>query len=167
MFSCPVKQLEGSITFALKEAGDKGEILHQMSYPLKKIDDSDRCCFIFPPIPNSLGREYQFTFNSPVLPPGKGISLWYNTSKSAVGGEMLINGKPVQGNLYFQAYCFTGEHPRTDWQGRREVVINQEWYLSIRELQLYYERSKEFRVKTITQEKLLQVEKIFYNRASF
>lgn len=160
MFSCPVKQLEGSITFALKEAGDKGKTLHQMSYPLKKIDDTDRCYFIFPPIPNSLGREYQFTFNSPVLPPGKGISLWYNTSKSAVEGGMLINGKPVQGNLYFQAYCFTGEHPGTDWQGRRKTVINQEWYLSIRELQLYYERSKEFRVKTTTHEKLLQLEKV-------
>jgi hypothetical protein len=53
----------------------------------------------------------------------------------------------AQGNLCFQAYCFIGEHPKTDWQGRRETVIDQGWYFSIRDLQLYYERTKELREK--------------------
>jgi len=166
MFSCPVKQLKGDITFALKEAGNKGKTLHQMNYPLKEINDSDRCCFIFPPIPKSQGREYVFIFNSPSLQPGKGISLWYNTNGGGVGGRMLIIGNPAPGNLYFQVYCFTGEHPETDWQGRRETVINQGWYLTLREIQLSYERTKGFREKTITHEKFQLIEKALQNRQS-
>jgi hypothetical protein len=80
---------------------------------------------------------------------------------------MLVNGKPAEGNLYFQVYHFMGKHPETDWQGRREVIINQGIYVSIREYQLYSEEiSKEFRVKTITHKKIHQAEIAFNNRRS-
>jgi 4-amino-4-deoxy-L-arabinose transferase-like glycosyltransferase len=166
MFSCMAKQLSGDITFALEEVGVKGKTLHRMRYPLEEINDSDRCCFIFPPIHNSMGREYLFTFSSPSLPLGKGISLWYNRNKSGAEGRMLINGTPAPGNLYFQAYCFAGEHPETDWQGRREAVINQGWYLGIRELQLYYERTRGFREKTLTHKKFQMIGKALINRSA-
>jgi hypothetical protein len=77
---------------------------------------------------------------------------------------MLINGAPGGGNLYFRAYCFTGERPETDWQGRREVVIDQGMYTSIRKFQLYVERSKKFEVKTITHEKYEMAGKALENR---
>jgi hypothetical protein len=59
-----------------------------------------------------------------------------------------------------------GKHPETDWQGRSEIVINQGGYITIRELQLYLERSKEFRVQTITHEKSEMSGKAFENRKS-
>jgi len=164
MFSSPVKQSGGEITFVIREAGESGKTLYFMSYPLQEIDDFDRCCFIFPPIPNSRGEEYLFTFSAPALRPGKGISLWYHTKSSAPRGSMLVNGDPVQGTLYFQAYCFTGEHPEIDWQGRKEMVIDQGWYLSVRELQLYYERTRLFREKTSTHEKFELIGRALINR---
>jgi len=166
MFSCEAKQRKGEITFVLKEAGESGKILHQMGFPLKKIDDTSRLFFIFPPIQNSMGKEYMFIFGSPSLLPGQGVSLWYASGDCYPEGRMLVNGKPAEGNLYFQAYHFMGKHPETDWQGRSEIVINQGGYITIRELQLYLERSKEFRVQTITHEKSEMSGKAFENRKS-
>jgi len=166
MLSCKTKRGDGEITFVLKEKEGTGKIVHRMSYPLKGIDDFDRCCFIFPAIRNSSGKEYIFYFGSHSLPAGKGVSLWYDSGDHYPQGRMLVNGEPFNGDLYFQAYCFTGKRPETDWQGRREVVINQGWYVSIRELQLYSEMSKEFREKTIIHEKLQRIEKALKNRSS-
>jgi hypothetical protein len=160
MFSCPVKRLNGELLFSLREAEGNGKTLYHMSYPLKEINDCDRCCFLFPPIPNSLGKTYVATFRSASVPQGQGISLWYNTAgDSVLGGTMRINNESVTGNLYFQAYCFTGERPQTDWEGKRECVINQGWAVSIRELQLYAEMSKAFREKTIIHKKMLLLDK--------
>ncbi|HUT83045.1 MAG TPA: hypothetical protein VMX95_00220, partial [Thermodesulfobacteriota bacterium] len=132
-----------------------------------KIRDLNRYFFIFPPIQNSKGKEYLFYFSSPSLPIGQGVSLWYDSGDCHSGEKrMLVNGEPVKGILYFQAYHFTGERPETDWQGRREIVINQGMYITIRELQLYIERSKEFRVQTITHEKSEMSGKAFENRKS-
>ena len=71
---------------------------------------------------------------------------------------MFVNGAPAEGDIYFQTYCFTGDHPETDWEGRREVIMNR-MYVSVREFQLYSEMSAEFRKKTIIHEKLLRAEK--------
>jgi len=71
---------------------------------------------------------------------------------------MFVNGAPAEGDLYFQTYCFTGDHPETDWEGRREVIMDQ-MYVSVRESQLYSEMSREFREKTIIHEKFLRTEK--------
>jgi hypothetical protein len=71
---------------------------------------------------------------------------------------MFVNGEPTDGDLYFQAYCFTGEHPETDWEGKREIIIDQ-MYVSVRELQLYADMSKEFREKTIIHKKLGRTER--------
>lgn len=166
MFSCKTKQRDGEMTFVLKESGAHGKILHQMKFPLKKIEGISRYFFIFPPIRDSMGKEYVFYFSSHSLPAGKGVSLWYDSGDRYPQGRMLVNGEPSNGDLYFQSYCFTGEHPETDWQGRREVVIDQGWYISIRELQLYAEMSKEFRVKTLLHEKLQRIEKALKNRIS-
>jgi hypothetical protein len=63
-----------------------------------------------------------------------------------------------------KTYNFTGEYPKTDWQGRKLTVIRQGQYVGLRELQLYYERSKEFRIKTKTHEKINRAQKAWKNR---
>ncbi len=81
-------------------------------------------------------------------------------------GRLLINNKPIDGDLYFNAYYFTGEHPETDWEGVRETVINQGLFLSIRKLQYYGELSESFRLKTAIHKKIMQAKKVYaYRRA--
>ena len=77
---------------------------------------------------------------------------------------MQINNKPSAGDFYFQVYCFTGLEPETDWQGRRTIAMNDGWYITIRELQLYHEQSPDFRIKTETHTKMLRLEKSLSNR---
>ena len=129
-------------------------MLYQVDLPLKEIDDWTRYFFIFPPIKDSMGKEYTFYFDSPSLRAGNGISLWHDVRDVYTSGKMLVNSKPTDGDLYFTTYCFTGEHPQTDWEGKRLTAIKQGRYITIREWQLYNERSWDFRRKTITHEKL-------------
>ena len=116
-------------------------------YPIRKtIKGISRYCFIFPPILDSRGKEYQVSFSAPSVSAGEGISLGYDANDRYPGGRMFVNGERAEGDLYFQTYCFTGDHPETDWEGRREVIMDQ-MYVSVRESQLYSEMSKEFRKK--------------------
>ena len=160
-------QEEADITFRLNEIGNQDEALRQINMPLAKIStDISRYFFIFPPISNSMGKEYFFSFSSSSLPARNGASLWYEPADSYSSGRMFVNGEPATGDLYFTTYCFTGGTTQTDWQGRRNTVISQDQYVTVRERQLYYERSKEFRVNTVTHKKLIRLDRALKNLAS-
>ena len=155
MFSSLNKPKRGEILFSLMEERNTGKVLRQIKLPLREINDFTRYFFTFPPIQQALGKEYTFSFSFlPSLSISKGTSLWYESSNPYPGGSMLINGTHTAGDLYFTTYHFTGEHPQTDWEGKKLAVIKQEQYITFREWQLYCERSKDFRKKTITHEKL-------------
>jgi hypothetical protein len=164
MFSSPSKLNSGEIIFSLKDAQDNSTVLRQITFPLEKVSDNTRYLFVFPPIENSMDKEYLVTFSSPAQPDGEGVSLWYEPRDCYAQGKMFVNGKPVVGNLYYTAFYFTGKHPKTDWQGTKETVINQGLYVGTRELQLYNERAKGFREKTITHQKILRFKKAHHNR---
>jgi hypothetical protein len=155
------------ITFSLSEEGNKDNVLRQIKMPLVKIStDISRYFFVFPPINNSMGKEYIFSFSSSSLPSKNGVSLWYEPTDIYSSGRMFVNGEAACGDLYFTTYCFPGGTPKTDWQGRRNTVISQDQYVSVRERQLYYERSKAFRVRTVTHEKMSRLDRALKNLAS-
>ena len=77
---------------------------------------------------------------------------------------MMINTVPVPGDIYFTAYHFSGDSPGTDWQGRKVIVIDQGLYVGLRELQLYNERSREFREQTLTHKKIVRFQKALEKR---
>lgn len=154
MFSSHNKPEGGKLIFSLMEGRDTGKVLHRINLPLKEIDDWTRYFFIFPPIKDSMDKEYTFYFSSSFLSTDDGLSLWYESHDVYPGGKMLINSTPAVGDLYFTTYCFTGEHPKTDWQGRKPTVISQGRYITLREWQLYNERSEDFRRKTTTHTKI-------------
>ena len=164
MVSKESKPLEGQLKFILKEEGNDNKVLYQIAYPLDEVEDFSRYFFIFPPVPHSMGKAYEFYFTASPQPPDKGIALWYEAKSNYDKGKLTVNGKAWDGTLYFTTYHFTGDCPKTDWQGRREMVISQGLYATIRELQLYAERSEDVKVKTITHEKVLQSEKALNNR---
>ena len=166
LFSNEAKPACGELRFTLKEADSPHKVLRQITVPVEKIEGLKKYYFIFPPLRNSQGRRYQFSFNIQSKDPHSGISLWYENKDCYDDGTLLINGIPLEGSLYFTVYHFTGRHPATEWQGKKETVINQGWYTNFRELQRYGELPADFRVKTTTHEKMLQLEKALENRKS-
>jgi hypothetical protein len=90
---------------------------------------------------------------------GNGTSLWYASHDNYHDGQLEVNRESLEGDLYFQAYCFTGERPETDLQGKKATVIDQGEYVSVRELQLYNEMSEDSQKKTETYTKLRRLEK--------
>ncbi|MCX5903595.1 MAG: hypothetical protein NTV89_09035, partial [Proteobacteria bacterium] len=155
---------DGNLIFVLTESGGGKKILQQIEYPLNQIEDFTRYFFVFPPIADSLGKKYEFSFEVPSKISDSGIALWYETTNCSAAGQLLINNKTVPGILYFTAYHFIGDVPRTDWQGISATVIRQGWYITLPELQFYNERSKAFRCKTATHEKMIRFDKALNNR---
>lgn len=151
MFTYTFPQRDGEVSFSIWEEGHSDKILYQLTYPLKKITDSQRLVFVFPPIKNSAGKTYTFSFSSRV---DNGVSLWYDKEDQYVQGSRVQNGNPLSGDLYFSAYCFTGETPETIWQGIAPAVINQKNYITIGELQFYLDLTPEIQKQTVTHEKL-------------
>jgi hypothetical protein len=143
----------------LKETSGQEKIVRQMLSPVRKtIESIDRYFFIFPPIMDSCGKDYEASFSIRPESAGKEIALGYDANDSYPKGRMFVNGVPAEGDLYLQTYCFTGDRPQSDWEGRREVIMDQ-MYVSLRELQFYSEMPEELRKKTIIHEKLLLTEK--------
>jgi hypothetical protein len=151
MFTWKSLPLDGEISFSLWEKGHHEKVLHRQTYPLNKISDSQRLVFIFPPIKKSAGRTYTFSFSSPA---DDGISLWYEQKDLYPRGSQVQNGADTNGDLYFSAYCFTGETPQTFWQGIAPAVVNQDNYITIGEMQFYLDLDEDFRKSTLTHQKL-------------
>jgi hypothetical protein len=152
------KNTSENIQFFLKEYGSDKKILYQIHYPLSYIEDNTRYFFIFPPIANSLGKKYVFSFSVPLTISDSGVSLFYEAANCYDDGELLINDARVSGDLYFTTYHFCGDVPQAPWQGIQATVIRQGWYITIPEIQLYYERSRYFRGTTATHEKKIRLE---------
>ena len=164
MFSNSKKPQSGEITFSLREGRNQEKILRQITFPLNPVKDNARYFIIFPPIKDSMNKEYSCCFSSPSQPAGQGISLWYESGNSYPEGTMMINTDPVPGDIYFTAYHFSGSSSETDWQGRKEIVIDQGLYVGLRELQLYNERSRKFREQTLTHKKIVRFQKALEKR---
>ena len=77
---------------------------------------------------------------------------------------MLINDEKADGDLYFKLYCFIGDKPSSDLEGRTPCALRQGLYLDIWELQLYQQRSKEFRERTHTHTKLQRLQAAYEKR---
>jgi 4-amino-4-deoxy-L-arabinose transferase-like glycosyltransferase len=151
MFTWKSLPQDGEISFSLWEKDRRDKVLHRQTYPLNKISDSQRLVFIFPPIKKSAGRTYTFSFSSSA---DDGISLWYDREDRYSRGSQVQNGADTDGDLYFSAYCFTGETPQTIWQGIAPAVVNQDNYITIGEMQFYFDLDEGLRKSTLIHQKL-------------
>lgn len=164
MFSLLHKEHRGEILFSLMKGKNTGKVLREIKLPQKQLTDFTRYFFTFPPIQHAQGEEFTVSFSTSIASNSKGISLWYDTNNPYTEGSMLVNGNPTTGDLYFTTYHLIDDPPQTDWEGRKARVIKQGSYVTLREWQLYEERSKDFRQKTMTHEKIMRFEKAFKNR---
>ncbi|MEI6127598.1 MAG: glycosyltransferase family 39 protein, partial [Pseudomonadota bacterium] len=128
MFSNESTPQSGDILFRLKQVNDTVDAV-QIKIPVREIDDFSKYFFVFPPLHSSKGKRYAFSFEACSQDQDKGVSLWYAKDSSCDNCSLLVNGSQSKGALYFSTYHFTGDRPKTDWQGRKPVAINQGWYV--------------------------------------
>lgn len=140
------------IKFALREGSPQGRLLKQIDLPIENINNT-RFFFIFPPIKNSAGKYYSFSFSCSSK-SAYGLSLWYSSTDFYPDGQMFINNKPLSGDLFFTVYHFTGDQPQNVWEGIKATVIRQEEYIGVREWQLYVELPKKLKEKSYMQKKI-------------
>ena len=154
----------GNALFSLFETAHPQQVLHTIQPPLKEIGIGSRYYFVFPPIHNSKNKKY--LFNITLLPDtqGEGIATWYEVEDAYKEGSLFVNGKQLTGDMYFSTYYFTGVKPCSPWEGVHETVLDQGLFVTVRELQFYYECSPEVRAKTVTHKKIQQVERAFLNK---
>lgn len=166
MFSSAVKPQKGTVTFSIRESKGSDKVWCSIHLSHKQIEDCTRYVFVFPPINHSMGKEYTLCLTSTAPSTEQGVALWYEKNDCYPNGHMAVNGQSLNGDLCFTAYCSIQKEPATAWQGKKQTVIRQGQYVNARELQLYYERSKAFREKTITHEKILRITKAVNHRKS-
>jgi hypothetical protein len=139
MFSRADASVLKDMRFVLMETGANSRIISNQILRAEALDDFSRVMFIFPPIPRSAGQRYEFYFEPVDAASNTTLALWYDNTVAPEGGTLYFNETPASGALYYATYHFTGNKPRSDWEGRRHVYINQGWYVTVRELQLYGE----------------------------
>lgn len=154
MFASETETRHGNLHFTLREA-DTNHLICRIATPLADIEFSSKYFFVFPPVPDSIGKKYLFSFAAPSTSHDQGISLWYDPSSSDNMSSLRINDAPRPGNLYFATYHFTGDHPTSVWEGIRPAAINQGWYISMRELQYYGEIAYDLKKTLLTNNKII------------
>ena len=156
MFTRSSKLTKGSIRFALY-AEDDLEPIVEIGLPVNQIDDFSKFLFVFQPIANSIGKRFTFVFDAPELETHQYPALIYN--RETVRDVFLyFNNQRQNGSLFFSTFHFSGDMPSNKWLGREARFIDEGWYVSIRELQLYGEFSKESMLWKNTHEKILRIE---------
>jgi len=93
------------VIFHLTEANGTTESVI-VTVNAEQIMNNEFNSFIFDPIPDSKGKSYVFSIQSPESTPGNAIAIWYNDDESIpyAGGSAIINNTPIKGDLRFKAY---------------------------------------------------------------
>lgn len=60
--------------------------------------------FQFPPIPDSMGKEYYFMIDSPGTTEENSFTIWYSTTDTYAEGTAYYNGQPLSGDLSFDTH---------------------------------------------------------------
>jgi 4-amino-4-deoxy-L-arabinose transferase-like glycosyltransferase len=154
---------KGTLFFKIHDSSDPNMNLFMAEYPLMKTQDFHQYLFQFPSIQNSKSRRFVLTISASETPEGKGVSLWHERGDVYESGNATENAKAVSTDLYFTAYCLP-ETAQVKNDEKKAVVLALGPYISLRELQLYFERSKSFRLTTPTQKKWLLVKNKERNR---
>ncbi len=165
MFARNVKLTKGVIRFVLRHAGDDQEAIARITLPVKTIDDFSKILFVFPPVANSQGKQFAFILDTPDLSNQEYPALIYEKESAFENGFLHFNNQQQNGALFFTTFHLPSNTQPDTWLGRTASFINEGWYVSIRELQLYGEFSKESMLWKQTSKKIHRVEKMLLNRA--
>jgi hypothetical protein len=152
MFTANNPVFSEPVTFTLTEDNNSTTPLARITALLTNIIDT-RYFFIFPPLPDSAGKTYQFSFSSPTA-TGTDVSLWYSNGEKQPTGTLQQGTQVLRGALFFSAYAFKGDRPKSAWEGINETAIRQGEYITVRELQMYAELPPSVKSSTGTHGKM-------------
>ena len=99
-----------TIDDACGEAFDKVAKYYDMGYPGgvaidKLAKEGDHRAFNFPPLYNSKGEMFYFSFESPQSKNGDAITVWATDVNRYYRGSIYLNRKKSTGDLRFITYC--------------------------------------------------------------
>jgi len=155
MFAQSSQLIKGSIRFALY-AEDALKPIAQINLPVNQIDDFSKFLFAFQPIANSSGKRFSFTFDVPELEAHQYPALTYNR-ETAGDAFLYFNNQKQNGSLFFSTFHLPGAAAPNKWLGGKAHFMDEGWYVSLRELQLYGEFSKESMLWKQTRNKILRM----------
>ena len=92
------------VIFSLKN--DPQDIATILSIELtgSEIQNDRPTSIIFPPIPDSAGKSFYFSIESPDATPGNAITVYANEKNQYADGSAYQNNHMVSGDLVFTAY---------------------------------------------------------------
>lgn len=93
------------VIFHLKYSPSDKEDIYTETFSASQVLDNVYKSFDFPSIPDSQGKMFCFSFESPLSKPGDAITIWATEADRHGQGTLLINGKESQGDLRFRTYC--------------------------------------------------------------
>jgi hypothetical protein len=114
VFGSPgLAQLTGHLDFHLKSSPSDPTDLVSEQIDLSSLRDSAWWSVTFPPIRQAQGRAFYFYFSGPDTSAAGAARLKYSPGNPYSGGGMVLDGKPVAGDLLFSASSFLDtDNPR-------------------------------------------------------
>lgn len=96
------------VIFHLKEVNSTRESI-VITKNARQIMNNEFNSFIFDPMPDSKGKSYVFSIQSPESNSANSIAIWYNDDSASpyAGGTAFVNNTPLEGDLRFKAYYHT------------------------------------------------------------
>ncbi|MHB8170353.1 MAG: class I SAM-dependent methyltransferase [Thermincolia bacterium] len=91
---------KGNVTFHLRAAGSKGDLV-RIAFPAHQLRNNSFKRFNFPPVKNAKGRSYYFYFSSPQPGKNQGVTA-LATKNSLASGALTINHRRLAGSLVFR-----------------------------------------------------------------
>lgn len=95
------------VIFHLKMSPDSKEDIYTEKFNASGVTDNAYRFFDFPPIPDSKGKTFYFSFESPQSKKGDAITVWASSEDKYKKGRMYINGKKPKGDLRFFTYFYS------------------------------------------------------------
>jgi hypothetical protein len=94
------------VIFHLKKSPADNDDIYTERFDASSILDNAYRSFDFPPIPDSKGKSFYFSLESPHSKTGDAITAWAMDANRYHKGALYINRKKSKGDLRFKTYCY-------------------------------------------------------------
>lgn len=92
------------VIFHLKKSPSDEVDIYTEEFHASTVTDNAYRSFDFPPVSDSKGKMFYFTFESPQSKSGDAITIWSSNTGKYNKGSLYINGKEAEGDLRFITY---------------------------------------------------------------
>lgn len=98
------------VIFHLRRSSTDKKDIYTEKFNASSVVDNTYRSFDFPPIPDSKGKMFYFSFESPMSKKGNAITIWANSMDAYQNGSLWINQKRTDSDLRFITYCHKNEN---------------------------------------------------------